>query len=1839
MIFNVLRNILAQLDVPQRQQQNRVQETQVQTQVNNAEITQNQEQVDPMVYRQYLVNTSPQTTSNFHQVQANGNDEFLHEVFEMDREAFSELDPYNSFEEFKSFVENSNFSTYLIKDNNDTTIGYYQLEPIKNGDLYIDSIALKPEYRTSRAGYRAINQFWEEIQNYAQENNVQTMSLHVDATNRSLVRLYQNLGFVIKETLPNYYENGAQAYFMEKPLVQNLQETQNEPVETETQPEEVVQTQQVDEPEQIQNETEVIETEQNEQIQDEPEVVNNEQIEQVEEIETSNEQVQEVENLTVEAEIQNPEPIVDEATLQQQNARAEFSEKYQKAVQELRELGFDKKSDIDSIIKECTTLDKANTCAVFNDELYNIGKRIITTINEKYPDDGIGMYFKIDDYQKIMSIAVQKDDKGNIQKIHPQIPDYLDKLVTLGVSHRNLSETLTKCIETDKSGNKSVDFEALDYILSRYSIFKGDKNNDISRILRYCTISKSNGETYIDKDALEMYYRYLLNPLKDGLSYASLYSPEHIIGCGMRYENYENNYDKYFDKELCKKIIRYFEDTSIPSYEKAFNSPYDADSKRKDGIDLELYMKYYNKINDDKELKLSYDDKVKTIWEIIKACSFEDFEIKTNYLTNKNEIKKVPGWDFKAFSTLKEYAKENNNTFGSIKNLAQIINACKVKPDTLDITAYKFDMSLFEKALELKSLGLDGEKIPKVLEACKMKNKPYIGLDHYSLTFSNEMYEAYKNELKNSHRDSSSVLRYCVNTIDGKEVFVPKNYEYLKDYREPASSMYGEAWNAFYKNNPRYLGDPLDRNKYFDLDLFKEYIEINQPELRLVCDKNRNNNGPKYLINRGKIQAYKELIEKDVTFTPKSGWTQDKNDMLIDICSDDVEDYNDTRFNPTSFRKMMNLIENGMDGADAYEMIYDSKVYHGKLGYHVFAPIIFNKAVQLMEKGIDSKEAVRLVKECYNVDSDTINMEKLNRYIELYELGSKSLISDLSATYDTTYKDVRITKQEFNEVAYDRVKQCIKRGLDGHIVSQCKDNGVFKDRQFKLAMQLADKGYSSNYIRNLMLVCHDKLFDPKEDSTSRLEFNYDTYLKIEELEKSNLDEENIYKLLKACSPKEKFVPELYDKIKVLQDMDYDTAGIAKFITLVGTKGEFDEQRYNQLLELTKDHKLLKGRTYDDEYVIEKLNSNVEQIKKATETFGQDVMTYALSSRIDGFIDFTKLCNNIINNCSNEFVKDLTTRLDSLPSPELKMKRLRTLGSLADKVKQKGIEPLVEKIQSPKMSKEQMDLANKIFTTDEEYEVQVYKFLTEFNVPQKTRQSVYDYLMKAKLNEQIDWKKPIEEQKAQMDTYAQQMLTNPKIPLEKKLKYIDEFKARKADMEANPDKYTTPVIFAKPMQNLAKVVMAYVNIPNDDAKFNNAITESMYAKFGITTTPELLQEIHYDSKYFDRLFQASTGFMENFPKLIELKKLNPGMKLTDARMTMPEMDSPLYEKYKKLGLIEQIEANLDTKRQFVEQNLNFDYWNKFDKDLKGETFNVEADKDTEYNNAYFYLVNLFQNEDWNNLASSETDELKEHILKAGYAIVNNKIYRNGEAIKPTQLEHFVESVLSYISKSDYFKTAQGKANLELTDIEKDSANALIDHLNDVQHHLKEIRGSQSVQGLYVRLADSDDIGRNIFLGNHVGCCNSVDSSYAGYSAPMHLLNSYVRGIELVDNYGNSYGNSLSFFALVDGKLTYVIDSFEANGKLGSNPAVTEHIYKFAKQLCEKMGCPDAQVMLSPSYNHLSMNGLEFTEGHTIKVLGTTAYKTYCDSIGGKVQSVNQESSNRSMYLFKTPVAQQ
>ena len=143
-------------------------------------------------------------------------DEDLREIKKIDLEAFAQTDPISSsFKRYKADILDRGLESHVIKNENGKVVGYFQLEPIENGELYVYSIGIQKDLRKTKSSYEALKLIQENIQKVAFGKNIKKVTLHVDASNAPLVKMYKKYGFEIKDTLNNYYANGDPAYYME----------------------------------------------------------------------------------------------------------------------------------------------------------------------------------------------------------------------------------------------------------------------------------------------------------------------------------------------------------------------------------------------------------------------------------------------------------------------------------------------------------------------------------------------------------------------------------------------------------------------------------------------------------------------------------------------------------------------------------------------------------------------------------------------------------------------------------------------------------------------------------------------------------------------------------------------------------------------------------------------------------------------------------------------------------------------------------------------------------------------------------------------------------------------------------------------------------------------------------------------------------------------------------------------------------------------------------------------------------------------------------------------------------------------------------------------------------------------------------------------------------------------------------------------------------------------------------------------------------------------------------------------------------------------------------------
>ncbi len=1242
----------------------------------------------------------------------------------------------------------------------------------------------------------------------------------------------------------------------------------------------------------------------------------------------------------------------------------------------------------------------------------------------------------------------------------------------------------------------------------------------------------------------------------------SLYGLKNILDSGCKVEDFL----KYYDLAKIKYGNRYIPANEIPAIVSVavFQKPKTNSEETKvfNGEMIDVLKKYEDIFRNENDGELGKNRKRIAISKLINSCKLFDAH-KGEYF-DENIMQK-------AFLLLEKGVPLYNETNDIISSpLAELINACKIKSSFQDSEKTIFDEKTFNKVIELFTKAEQGAKNANIKNLLK------------ALNFCKE----YDSKLK-------------------KEFFNLEAFELYLNFITTNNNI---------KLN---FNDILKKNQKIDMEVLNFCSSYPDIDLQIFIDTYKDETGNMVReFNFGAVSALKALENIEYRKNGKtSKQNLDKN--LWAICYDKTSS-SEKLFNPKKFEIILNLLKKDFNAEDLITTFSDLNLAR------------ITAINSLIEEGIEIYSAKYIVTFCCD-DKGVFNENDLSHCLDLYNFGMRGLDikTGIASCYDIVKKSLGIIpeKKVFNEQAYTRLKELFSQDLPINLIQYCKDNQIFKDRLYFLMMNLKKKNYPINEIGPLMNICKNKQIHSLTGDKIEY-FEPKIYDKIFELEKLGIDKFEIAKVLESCKYDEIFSTLAYDKISELYYKEYDSSGIAKILSNSYYNKNFSIARYNEILILTKNHKRLRNtENPSDELVVKKLLDNEKSINDVKEIFGEDILNYATSAKIDNYISLVKNCKKILQNNSNHFISKLINRINSLVSPELKVKRLQILGILSDKTDELVLSNLLEKIKSPKLSEKQKEIINKIFSDESKTPTeQIDNFIKTFNVPEKHKQYIIDYLKKAQLHKHINKPETLEVQLKQMDDLAEQTLINPNIPLEKKLKYITEYNLKKENMLSNPEQYTSPQIHTRTLNELQKIIEAYIIIPNLDIDFNNASSEIMYKALGIKTTKELLDNIQYDAKYFDRFFTSHHDFRINFKRLIELVKLNPGKNLSSIRLALPEKDSDIYKIYKDFNLVKQVEANLETKKQFEDAGLNFEKWNQYDEELKGEIFNVENNAETMIKNLKDSIFNELTGSTFLKISKEETEKFFKIIFENKFSITNNDSF-----LSISELSKLLEKIDKYLQKSEYFKSALGKGSLILTDAEKNGATAFIDHIKDFKQKLEEIKNAKNINNIHLRLANFDNIGRNIFFGNHVGCCNSVDSPHAGYSAPQHLLNSYVRGIEIVDEYGISYGNSLCYFANIDGKISFVIDSFEANGKLASNPIITENIIKFAQQICSEIGCNPENIYFGINNTNINLSDLTLIKAQNFKILGSVSELTYCDTLGGRVlEEINQIQQNTSLY---------
>ncbi|MBM3464481.1 MAG: ribosomal-protein-alanine N-acetyltransferase [Armatimonadetes bacterium] len=137
---------------------------------------------------------------------------------EIDRKAFPH--PWTARDFADALRQTSTAATFAMAGAQPLGAILVQYDRFGKGDISINSLAVVPEARGHKIGETLMVAALRE----AREKGCERAVLEVDVSNAPALRLYEKLGFEVRETLPNYYvDEGHDAYRMELPALQSPQ--------------------------------------------------------------------------------------------------------------------------------------------------------------------------------------------------------------------------------------------------------------------------------------------------------------------------------------------------------------------------------------------------------------------------------------------------------------------------------------------------------------------------------------------------------------------------------------------------------------------------------------------------------------------------------------------------------------------------------------------------------------------------------------------------------------------------------------------------------------------------------------------------------------------------------------------------------------------------------------------------------------------------------------------------------------------------------------------------------------------------------------------------------------------------------------------------------------------------------------------------------------------------------------------------------------------------------------------------------------------------------------------------------------------------------------------------------------------------------------------------------------------------------------------------------------------------------------------------------------------------------------------------------------------------------
>lgn len=422
------------------------------------------------------------------------------------------------------------------------------------------------------------------------------------------------------------------------------------------------------------------------------------------------------------------------------------------------------------------------------------------------------------------------------------------------------------------------------------------------------------------------------------------------------------------------------------------------------------------------------------------------------------------------------------------------------------------------------------------------------------------------------------------------------------------------------------------------------------------------------------------------------------------------------------------------------------------------------------------------------------------------------------------------------------------------------------------------------------------------------------------------------------------------------------------------------------------------------------------------------------------------------------------------------------------------------------------------------------------------------------------------------------------------------------------------------------------------ELSDFLQTKLFSRNNIEYTENLKKYLNFSkSKYIPELFSNTDkdnsyySFWENFRNLCKILEKQNGETVKE------KLDS--------------LKQNILTKQIFEKQGINYEKWTTVDKNSFIKVA-VETDVEKEKQSVIKNLEEDLTSDLWNHIPEEETEKVFSKLRKIGVKLTNvnesifnedgfnigtktvKRLYKNNKQIEFKDIESILNTLKTVMNKEDFWNKRQNHNEEIETNNAKNTISYHILKMRENEFHNAKNLKTNTTSNIEVHKTDMNDINHAMFLGNHSACCTAIGGCN-GWSAIKYIENKCISAIEIMDD-KEFVGNTMCFFAEVDGELALILDNIELIGKYQFNNKIKDAIIKYAERLCTEVGKPNLRIYAGQNRHKIKMDNFELKLNNKIRPIGITDNEVYLDLITNDYEfnsEIDKEGFTTNLYRIR------